>query len=309
MESDQIRRVRAFNRAVTMSVGALRTSYLERGRPLGEARVIFEIGSEGADALGLRTKLGLDSGYLSRLLQSLVRQGLVETLRDPHDGRRRRVALTKKGLAELGAYDRLSDRLAEATLGRLDARRRERLVAAMGEVERLLAATRVRVGFEPPTGEAGRSCLGAYFRELAERFEGGYEAMWDETAPACEMSPPAGRFVVARLDGDPIGCGALKRADDRVGEIKRIWVTKRARGLGVARRILGKLEAAAREMGLAVLRLDTNKALTEAHALYRSEGYREVGRFNDNPYAHHWFEKRIESLEGREAEADLAAKA
>jgi GNAT superfamily N-acetyltransferase len=107
------------------------------------------------------------------------------------------------------------------------------------------------------------------------------------------MAPPAGRFIVARLDGEPVGCGALKRVDERVGEIKRVWVAKPVRGLGVARRMLWKLEAAALEMGLATLRLDANKTLTEAHALYRKEGYREVERFNDNPYAHLWFEKRL----------------
>ena len=132
-----------------------------------------------------------------------------------------------------------------------------------------------------------------YFHELAERFEGGYDAATDTSAADAEMTPPAGRFVVARLDGEPMGCGALRRIDEQTGEIKRVWVAKSARSLGVARRILRKLEAAAREMGLFILRLDTNKALTEAHALYRKVGYREVERFNDNPYAHHWFEKRL----------------
>jgi len=174
-----------------------------------------------------------------------------------------------------------------------DARRRERLVGAMGEVERLLGAARVTVDFESPTSDAARQCLESYFRELAERFEGGYDAAKDRSAPDAEMAPPAGRFIVARLDGDPVGCGAVKPVDGQAGEIKRVWVAKSARGLGVARRMLRKLEAAALEMGLAILRLDTNKALTEAHALYRKEGYREVERFNDNPYAHHWFEKRL----------------
>jgi DNA-binding MarR family transcriptional regulator/GNAT superfamily N-acetyltransferase len=295
MNGDQIQRVRRFNRAVTMSVGALQTSYLERGRPLGEARVLFEIGAGGADILTLRVRLGLDSGYLSRILRSLTNAGLVAARTDASDRRRRRVALTERGLAELRAYEKLSDRLAAATLARLDPQRRGRLVRAMDEVERLLAAVRVEVAFESPSGEDARRCLDQYFRELAERFEGGYDEDADHSASADEMRPPLGRFVVARLDGDAVGCGALKRVDTHGGEIKRVWVARKARGLGVATRILETLEAAAREMGLAVLRLDTNKALKEAHALYRGAGYAEILRFNDNPYAHHWFEKRVEA--------------
>ena len=293
MDSDPIRRVRSFNRAVTRSVGALQASYLERGRPLGEARLLFEVGAEGADLRRLRMKLGLDSGYLSRMVQSLSRQGLIEAGADPRDGRLRRIALTAKGRGELLAYDGLSDRLAASMLAPLDARQRGRLVAAMSEVERLLDAARVTVDFEPPTSDAARLCLDSYFRELGERFEGGYDAHRDRSAPDSDIAPPTGRFVVAWLDGDPIGCGGLKRVDDEAGELKRIWVAKAARGLGIARRMLGKLEAAAQDMGLATLRLDTNKALTEAHALYRKEGYRDVERFNDNPYAHHWFEKNL----------------
>jgi DNA-binding MarR family transcriptional regulator len=293
MDRDQIGRVRSFSRAVTLTVGALQESYLERGRPLGEARLIFELGSEGADLKALRMRLGLDSGYLSRMLQSLSRQGLVEVRKDAEDGRMRRVALTRTGGAERAAYDRLSDRLAASMLEPLEAGQRGRLVAAMGEVERLLAAARAKVELEAPTSGDARFCLASYFRELAERFEGGYEAASDATAADEEMAPPLGRFVVAQVDGEPIGCGALKRVGERSGEIKRVWVAKSARGLGIARRILMKLETEARGMGLSVLRLDTNKALTEAHALYRKQGYREVEPFNDNPYAHHWFEKAL----------------
>jgi GNAT superfamily N-acetyltransferase len=99
--------------------------------------------------------------------------------------------------------------------------------------------------------------------------------------------------VIARLEGEAVGCGGFKRVDKATGEIKRVWTAPSARGLGVARRIVRTLEAAAREAGLKTMRLDTNRALTEAHALYRGEGYREVVRFNDNPYADHWFAKRL----------------
>jgi ribosomal protein S18 acetylase RimI-like enzyme len=84
-----------------------------------------------------------------------------------------------------------------------------------------------------------------------------------------------------------------KRVDAATGEIKRVWTARSARRLGVARKILRTLENAAREMGMTALRLDTNQALTEAHAFYRKQGFREVARFGDNPYAHHWFSKPL----------------
>jgi DNA-binding MarR family transcriptional regulator len=293
MEEVQLRQIRRFNRLITRRVGALETNYLRRGRPLAEARLIFEIGADGADLRTLRSRLGLDSGYLSRLVQSLNRQGLITVEKSGGDGRRRQASLTRKGNTERAAYDRLSDQLAASMLGALDEAERGRLAAAMGEVERLIRAASVEVAAEAPDSADARRCLDAYFGELAMRFESGYDAGADDSARADEMTPPSGLFVVARLEGDAVGCGGLKRWDKRTGEIKRVWTAPSARGIGVARRVLRTLEAAARDMGLSTLRLGTNRALTEAHALYRKEGFREIARFNDNPYEHYWFEKRL----------------
>ncbi len=300
MDGDQIRLIRSFNRTVTETVGALDESYLTRGRSLSQARLIFEIGAGGADIRSLRARLGLDSGYLSRLLRSLAAQGLIELGAGAADRRMRRVTLTRKGRHELAAYDRLSDRLAASLIEPLDQVQRERLVAAMGEVERLLRAAAVDIAFEPPSASDARVCLERYFRELADRFEAGYDPAEDKSATDEDLTPPAGSFVVARLKGEPVGCGALKRIDQTTGEIKRVWTAPAARGLGVARRILRKLEGKARAMELMTLRLDTNKALKEAHAFYRKQGFREVERFSDNPYAHHWFEKTLQGCSGRE---------
>ena len=293
MDENQLQGVRRFNRLVTQRVGALEVDYLRRGRPLAEARLLFEIGADGADVRALRSKLGLDSGYLSRLLQSLSAQELIAIAKGEEDGRRRRVSLTRKGSAERAAYDRLSDNLAESMLDPLDGSQQTRLLAAMGEVERLIRAASVKVAAEAPDTADARLCLSTYFSELAARFETGFDAGADDSARVEDMAPPSGLFVIARLEGDAVGCGGFKRVDRATGEIKRVWTAPSARGLGVARRMLRALEAAAREAGVKTLRLDTNRALTEAHALYRSEGYREIARFNDNPYAHHWFEKRL----------------
>jgi GNAT superfamily N-acetyltransferase/DNA-binding MarR family transcriptional regulator len=293
MDESQLRSVRRFNRLVTQRVGALEVDYLRRGRPLAEARLIFEISADGADVRALRGKLGLDSGYLSRLLQSLKRQGLIAMAKEARDGRRRRVSLTRAGAAERAAYDRLSDNLATSMLDPLDASEQGRLLAAMGEVERLIRVASIKMARDSPDGADAQRCLDAYFRELAARFERGFDVGGDNSAGVEDMTPPSGFFLIARLDGEAVGCGGFKRVDKATGEIKRVWTAPSARGMGVARRMLRALEAAAREAGVKTLRLDTNRALTEAHALYRSEGYREIARFNENPYADHWFEKRF----------------
>ena len=94
-------------------------------------------------------------------------------------------------------------------------------------------------------GAEARWCLGEYFRELASRFEGGFDPPVDLSAEIAEMTPPAGVFILARLDGEPAGCGGLKRVDATTGEIKRVWTAPAARGLGVASRMVRRLEAAA----------------------------------------------------------------
>jgi DNA-binding MarR family transcriptional regulator/RimJ/RimL family protein N-acetyltransferase len=293
MDDSQLRHVRRFNRLVTRRVGALEVDYLRRGRPLAEARLIFEINATGVDVSTLRSKLGLDSGYLSRLLQSLKTQGLIAIEKEDGDGRRRRVSLTRKGTTERAAYDRLSDNLAASMLDPLDDAEQSRLLAAMGEVERLIRAASISIAAEAPDSAEARRCLEAYFSELEARFDSGFDLATDDSARVEDMIPPSGLFVIARLDGEAVGCGGLKRLSKTAAEIKRVWTAPSARGIGVARRMLRALEAAAREGGVKTLRLDTNRALTEAHALYRREGYREVARFNDNRYADHWFEKRL----------------
>ena len=215
MDESQLTQIRRFNRLVTRRVGALETNYLHRGRPLAEARLIFEIGAAGVDLRTLRARLGLDSGYLSRLLQSLKAQGLIAVAKGGEDGRRRRASLTRKGSAERAAYDRLSDRLAASMLQALDEAERGRLAAAMAEVERLIRVASVEVRPEAPDSADARRCLDAYFGELKLRFEGGFDAGKDKSGRADELAPPSGLFVLARLDGDAIGCGGLKRRTRR----------------------------------------------------------------------------------------------
>jgi GNAT superfamily N-acetyltransferase len=188
--------------------------------------------------------------------------------------------------------DRLSDAAAAALLEPLTENQRAALTSAMTAVETLLLAGAVRLDVEDPTSAAARYCLRRYCEELAARFDQGFDPALSISAAAEELTPPRGFFVLATVDGEPVGCGALK-CHAKYGEIKRMWVAASSRGLGVGKRILHHLEDLARKRRLPLLRLETNKALVEAQALYRSSGYREVGAFNQEPYADHWFEKRL----------------
>jgi len=294
MNDDQIEQVRRFNRLVTRRIGVLSDDYLSRGRPLGEARLIFEIGASGGMGLGrLRNMLGLDSGYMSRLLRSLEAQEMIEVRRKPGDGRAREVVPTAKGRKEFAAYDSRSAKFARSMLSPLGEAQRERLVAAMAEIERLIRASFVTIADESPRSADGRWCREQYFAELARRFDGGFDTATGDPSDSADLLPPSGSFLVARLDGEPVGCGGLKTLDRETGEVKRVWTAASARGIGVAGRIMQRLEELAKEQGFARLRLDTNRSLTEAQALYRKLGYHEIGRYNDNPYAHHFFEKPL----------------
>jgi DNA-binding MarR family transcriptional regulator/GNAT superfamily N-acetyltransferase len=288
-----IEQVRSFNRVVTQSVGALQDHYLSRSLPLGEARVLWEIGADGCDVRTLRARLDLDSGYLSRLLRSLERAGLVRVRPSAGDRRVRTASLTAAGRRERDLLDRRSDELAQSLLAPLSESQRERLVTAMGEVERLLTAGLVRIDVVDPESPAALYCLGEYYAEIGRRFEDGFDHTISLAATPEQLRPPAGLFVVAFLHGEPVGSGALKFHGRRPGELKRMWVAPQARGLGLGRRLLVELERLAVEHGVRTLRLETNKSLVEAIALYRSSGWREVEAFNDERYAHHWFEKRL----------------
>ena len=293
MSGATIEQVRSFNRTVTQRIGVLQDEYLARGRPLGASRVLWEVGRAPVDVRALRARLDLDSGYLSRLLRSLEAEGLVVVEPDATDRRVRTVRLSDAGRAERAVLDRESDALAESLLAPLGDGQRERLVEAMAVVERLLTAGLVAVAVEDPRSPAARFCLDAYAAELDATFDGGFDTARSRPVDPAALTPPRGLLLVARLHAEPIACGALKLPPGEPAEIKRLWVAPGARRLGVARRVLAELEARARTAGAEVVRLDTNRALRAATTLYRSAGYTEVPAFNDEPYAHHWFEKRL----------------
>jgi len=286
--------LRRFNRTYTQRIGALDESFLGTGRPLGPSRLLFEIGSgdgAGATVRELRDRLGLDSGYLSRLLRALETDDLVVVRPDAEDRRRRRVTLSRRGRTAWRRLDERSEELAERLVAPLSERQRERLTEALATADRLVRAATVRLDETAPTDPRAIAAMAAYFAEIGDRF--GFEPgdAWQQDATS--MAAPDGFFVVATSDGEPVACGGVQRLPDGAAEVKRMWVHDDWRGAGLGARLLRHLEDRARARGHAVVRLDTNDTLVEAIAMYERAGYRSIERYNDNEWARCWFEKRL----------------
>jgi DNA-binding MarR family transcriptional regulator len=282
--------LRHFNRAWSQRVGVLDESFLGSGRPIGPSRLLFELGSASVSVRELRDRTGLDSGYVSRLLRRLEREGLVRTEVDPDDARRRRVSLTADGRLARQDLDDRSEQLARDLVAPLSDGQRSRLADALDSADRLLRAATTVIAPDDPESAAAQLALTSYYDELARRFDHGFDPGEESFE---EFRPPDGVMLLAVSDGEPVACGGLQRLDDRTAEIKRMWVHPDWRGAGLGGRMLRALEQAAVDHGRAVVRLDTNSVLADAVSMYRRAGYTEIARYNDNPYAHHWFEKRL----------------
>jgi DNA-binding MarR family transcriptional regulator/GNAT superfamily N-acetyltransferase len=285
--------LRHFNRTYTQRIGLLEESFLGLGMPLAAARLVFEIGPTGTIVRELRDRLGLDSGYLSRLLRTLENRGLVVVEPDLDDSRRRRVALTPRGRSTYRRLDDRSERLAEGILQPLSERQRDRLTAALATADLLVRAATVELRRVDPRSPLATLAVDQYFAELNRRFPNGFDAAAARAADTAAIDDGTTVFVVASSDGKPIGCGGVQQLAPATGEIKRMWVHPAWRGAGLGSRVLRYLEAVAVELGYLTIRLDTNGTLTDAIALYERAGYHRIARYNDNPYAQVWLEKSL----------------
>src|SRR5262249_52301889 len=224
MNPTAIDQVRRFNRLVTQRVGALDDHFLGRNRPLGESRLLYEIGPDGADLREVRERLGLDSGYVSRLVDGLRRAGLVTVGAGTGDQRVRTARWTAAGRQEVREMNRRADRVAAALLESLPETQRGPLVDAMTEVHRLLRVAGLRIERVSPGSPAARACVANYFAELDRRFATGFNPAASLPAEDRELLPPRGAFLVASIDGAPVACGAIKVIASGVGSLKRMWV-------------------------------------------------------------------------------------
>ncbi|WP_405587732.1 GNAT family N-acetyltransferase [Streptomyces sp. NBC_01092] len=290
VSAEQVTAFRRFNRYFTRRIGVLDDHYLGQDRPLGEARLLFEIG-DGVSLRELRSRLGLDAGYLSRMAKALQAQGMVRLSTHSQDSRLRMIELTPAGRVEVKEQNRRANVVVAGLLDGLSEPQRAELTGALTTAQRLLRLAGITVTLVDGAAPDALACLDAYAADLDERFPEGFDK--DDLVRPEEVSGDAGAFFVAYEEGRPVGCGALRRLEPGVGEIRHVWVSPTARRLGLARRLLAALEQEATTRHLTVVRLDTHAALTEAQAMYRASGYTAIPAYDDNVYASHWFEKRL----------------
>jgi len=290
--------LRRFNRTWSQRVGVLDESHLGTGLPLGAARLLWEVAaaSEGTTVRELRARLGLDSGHLARLLRRLEDDDLVRVDPDPRDRRRRVAAVTQAGRERCAELERRSQRLAEQLVEPLTARQRHRLAEALATADLLVRAATVELRAVDPDGAAAQEAVARYVAELDDRFAAGFAPGPLDTSGLRQAE--RGAFVLAASDGEPVACGGLRDLGGGWAEVKRMWVDPTWRGAGLGARVLRRLEDEAAALGHTGVRLDTHGSLTEAIAMYERAGYDRTERYNDNPDAEVFFEKRLAAPSG-----------
>ena len=290
---EHVAAVRRFNRFYTRQVGALNEGLLRSPYSLTQMRVLYELAHAAPQtSQALCAGLGLDPGYLSRILAQFEAEGLVERHRDQHDGRRLLVTLTERGRETFAPYDRASAEEVGDVLARIDGTGRQTLVDAMATIERLLsgtgsaeaAAAAAAPAVElraPRPGEFGWIVHrhGALYAE-EYGFDATFEALVAEIVADFIKShdPARERVWIADAGGRVAGSVFLVRKTDTVARLRLLYVEPWARGLGIGRRLVDACITAAREQGYAELELWTNDVLTAARHIYQRAGFDLVDR-------------------------------
>jgi DNA-binding MarR family transcriptional regulator/GNAT superfamily N-acetyltransferase len=280
----QIAAFRAFTRFYTRKLGVLGQHLLNSPFSLSEGRVLYEIAhNEGLAAKEIGGALGLDPGYLSRIIQGFDEAGLISRKPLEQDRRQYRLSLTAKGRQAFAKIDRASHDEVAAMLGALSADERERLTSAMATVERLLEpAERSEPSFVlrgHRVGDMGwviSSQARAYATEYG--WDISYEALVAEICAQFirKFDPSREHCWIAEAGGGPVGSIFLVKANDEVAKLRLLLVEEKARGLGVGRTLTEACVGFAREKGYKRITLWTQSILVAARAIYASAGFRLV---------------------------------
>jgi DNA-binding MarR family transcriptional regulator/GNAT superfamily N-acetyltransferase len=279
---ERIATVRRFNRFYTRKIGVLAERLLNSPFSLAEARVLYELAlREPATATELRQELGLDPGYLSRILAGFARRGLVSRASSETDRRQSHLSLTQTGRAAFAPLDARSRDEIGGLLASLPEPDQGRLVAAMEQVERLLGASpapKVPYLLRPPApGDIGWviSRHGAlYATEYG--FDQTFEALVGEIAAKfiTEFDPKRERCWIAERDGEPVGSVFLVKGSDRTAKLRLLLVEPTARGLGIGARLVAECIRFARQSGYQEITLWTQSVLVAARHIYQAAGFR-----------------------------------
>ena len=278
---ERVAAVRRFNRFYTQHLGVLQHGWLDSPFSLTEARVLYEIKQrDRATATDIGRELGLDAGYLSRILRRFQKGGLIRRETSPDDGRQSFLSITARGRKVFDPLEERTERDVGAVLGRLAAPEQRQLVSAMHAIERMIGAPSPQpdeiVLREPKPGDLGwvvarHAELYAEEYGWAENFEGicaqivaDYVKNFD---PKCE------RCWIAEMGGRNVGCVFLVKDSEAVARLRLLLVDPAARGRGLGKRLTDECVRFARERGYKRITLWTHKVLTAARHIYKSAGF------------------------------------
>jgi DNA-binding MarR family transcriptional regulator/GNAT superfamily N-acetyltransferase len=279
----QVAALRRFNRFYTKEIGVLGEGLLQTRFTLTQARVVFELGKrKRASASELAAALGLDLGYLSRIVQGFRVQGLVTRTKSADDGRRAWLALTARGRKQFKTFDRRSRDEASALLGKLPAANRKRLVESLKDAQSLLSngKRRGRVSIRPyGLGDIGWA-IERHAQVYADEF--GWNAEFEALVAklfarfANEHDPAKERCWIAELDGERAGCVFVVRNDEdpSIAQLRCLLVEPGARGFGIGRRLVDECIAFARSVRYPKIMLWTNDVLISARRIYEAAGFK-----------------------------------
>ena len=282
MDNRTVADIRAFNRHYTRWVGALENRHLGSRFSLAEARVLYEIAhSPGIFARDIMDRLGLDAGYLSRMLKRFESDGLIERQKSEGDGRAAAVRLTATGLETFAQLDRKAAETVQGALTGLSEQEADRLIAAMGVVTRLTnksnhTSTANLLLREPRPGDFGWAIERHGIIYEAEfgwgtRFEGLVAELFGRFAS--KPHPERERCWIAELNGRRVGCVFVVEREPGVAQLRCLLVEPTARGHGVGRKLVNSCIEFARAVGYERMMLWTNKGLESARRIYEAAGF------------------------------------
>jgi DNA-binding MarR family transcriptional regulator/GNAT superfamily N-acetyltransferase len=290
---DRVAAIRAFNRFYTQSIGLVRGSYLQSPYSLTEVRVLFELAQrDGTEVAALRRDLGIDAGYLSRVLTRLEQDGALARERSPADGRRQLVRLTDRGRAAFGDLDRRSAAEVGHLVAGLDEPDQRRLVGAMDTIQRLLQpAARPGAYLLRPLAPGDVGWI-VYRHGVRYRQEYGWDASFEALvarimADYAERHDPAREAGwIAEVDGEPVGCVLCVRRDETTAQLRVLLVEPAARGLGIGRRLVEECLRFARQAGYREIVLWTYDVLGAARRIYQAAGFELAEQHPEHSYGH-----------------------